>query len=81
MGIILGWIKLPGDLVAEFFARYDGDFLANSLVGVEVQTETSIVLLDEGLGGLLDRLGSNTSLLNSFTIELNRTLSYIWAIK
>jgi hypothetical protein len=53
---------LPGDLVSKLLARDDGDLLAYSLVGVEVQSETSVVLLDEGLRGLLDSLGSNASL-------------------
>jgi hypothetical protein len=53
---------LPGDLVSELLARDDGDLLADALVGVKVQSETSVVLFDEGLGRLLDGLGSNASL-------------------
>ena len=55
-------VFVPGNLVAELLAWDDGHILAHSLVGVKVQAETSVVLLDERLRGLLNGLGSNASL-------------------
>lgn len=53
---------LPGNLVAQRFAGNDSDFLAYPFVRVEVQSKTRIVLLDNELGGLFDRLRSDTTL-------------------
>lgn len=53
---------LPGNLISQLLARYDGHFLAYSLVGMKVKGQTSVVLLNENFGCLLDRLGSYTSL-------------------
>ncbi len=66
---------LPGDLVSELLARNNSDLLADSLVGVEVQSETSVVLFDEGLGRLLDSLGSNASLDMAATEKVKSSIS------
>ena len=51
------------DLVTETLGGDDGDLGSNLLVGLEVQSQTRIVLLDEDLGGPLDSLSSNATLL------------------
>lgn len=60
MGEIIG--NLPGNLVAEGLGGNDSDLLADALVGVEVQRQASVVLLDDDLSGLLDCLGSDATL-------------------
>lgn len=51
-----------GDLISQPFTRDDGDFLAYFLVNMEVQSETSVVLLDDHTGCLLDCFGTDTTL-------------------
>jgi len=46
------------DFVAQRFRWDYGDFLADAFVGVEIQSETSVVLLDNHLGGFFHRLGT-----------------------
>lgn len=53
---------LPGDFVTQRLGGDDGHLLADTLVGVEVQAQSSVVLLDDDLGGLLDGLCPNTTL-------------------
>lgn len=53
---------LPGNLVAQGLGRNDGHLLADALVGVEVHGQSSVVLLDDNLGGLLDSLRTNATL-------------------
>lgn len=55
----------PGDLVAELLAGDDGDLLAHPLVGVEVAAQPGVVFLDDDPGGLLHRLGPDSSLRRS----------------
>merc|ERR1719431_619942 len=43
-----------GDLVAQLLARDDGNLFAYSFVGVEVQGQTGVVLLNDHPGALLD---------------------------
>jgi len=50
------------DLVAETLGGDDGNLGSNLLVGLEVQSQTRVVLLDEDLGGPLDSLGTNATL-------------------
>jgi len=52
----------PGNLVAQGLGGDDGHLLADALVGVEVQRQASVVLLDDDLSGLLHRLGSYATL-------------------
>lgn len=52
----------PGDLVAQRLAGDDGDVLAHSLVGVEVAAQAGVIFLDDDPGGLLHRLGPDSSL-------------------
>lgn len=54
--------NLPGNLVAQGLGRDDGHLLADALVGVEVHGQSSVVLLDDDLGGLLDSLRTNATL-------------------
>ena len=54
-GVLLGVADAAhgvGDLVAESFGRDDGDLLADALVGVEVEGELGVVLVDDDLGSL-----------------------------
>ena len=53
---------LPSNLVPQLLTGEDGDFLTYPLVGVEIKSETCVVFLNDDLGGLLDGLGSNTTL-------------------
>ena len=53
---------IPGDLVPQFLGGDDGDLLTYPLVGVEVEGETGVVLLDDDPSGLLDGLGPDTTL-------------------
>lgn len=43
-------------LVAETLGGNDGDLIADTLVGLEVEGEAWVVALNEDLGGLLDGL-------------------------
>lgn len=52
----------PSNLVAQRFAGDDGDVFTHSLVGVEVAAQAGVVLLDDDPGGLLHRLGPDSSL-------------------
>lgn len=39
----------PSNLVSQWFCRDNGDFLNNTLVGMEVQCQASVVFLDDDL--------------------------------
>jgi hypothetical protein len=52
----------PSNLVSQRFCRDDGNFLNNTLVGVEVDGQASVVLLDDDLRGLLDGFRSDATL-------------------
>ena len=49
-----------GDLVPHPLGGGDGDLVDDALVGVEVEGEAGVVLLDDGPGGLLDGLGADS---------------------
>lgn len=49
------------NLVAEALGSNDGDLIADTLVGLEVQGELGVVSLNDDLGGLLDSLGTNAT--------------------
>jgi hypothetical protein len=51
------------NLVAEALGGDDSNLIGNLLVGLEVQSEARVVLLDELASGPLDGLGSDTTLL------------------
>ena len=53
--------SLSADLVSETLGGDDGDLVADSLVGLEVEGEAGIVPLDDDLGGLLDGLGTDAT--------------------
>lgn len=57
--------NLPGNLVSQWFGRDDSDFFADTLVGMEIHSQTGVVFFNNDLSGLLDSLGSNTTLLIS----------------
>ncbi len=63
---------LTGNLVSESLRLDDRDVIDDSLVGVEISSEFSVVSLDDGLGCSLNSLGSNSSL---YTRE-NRVVRY-----
>ena len=48
-------------LVAKTLRCNDGNFIADSLVGLEVEGQLGIVSLNDDLGGLLDGLGTNAT--------------------
>jgi hypothetical protein len=48
-------------LVAKTLRSNDGDLIADSLVGLEVEGQLGVVSLDNDLGGLLDSLGTNAT--------------------
>ena len=50
---------VSGYLVPKLLAGDNGDLLAHALVGVEVITQTRVVLLDDDPGSLLHGLGAN----------------------
>jgi hypothetical protein len=44
------------DLIPKTLRRDNSDFIANALVGLEVESEFGVVPLDDDFGGLLDCL-------------------------
>jgi hypothetical protein len=52
---------IAGYLVPKLLAGDNGDLLAHALVGVEVITQTRLVLLDDDPGSLLHGLGANSA--------------------
>lgn len=44
------------NLVAKTLGGNDGDFIAKTLVGLEVERQLGVVTLNDDLGGLLDGL-------------------------
>ena len=52
---------IAGYLVPKLLAGDNGDLLAHALVGVEVITQTRLVLLDDDPGSLLHGLGANAA--------------------
>jgi len=52
---------VTSDLVAETLGSDDGNLITDSLVGLEVKSELWVVTLNDGLGGLLDGLGTNAT--------------------
>lgn len=54
-------LSAVADLVAEALGSNDGDLIADALVGLEVESETGVVPLNDDLGGLLDGLGTNAT--------------------
>ena len=53
---------LAADLVAKTLRSNDGDLIANTLVGLEVEGEFGIVPFDNDLGRFLDGLRANATL-------------------
>lgn len=49
------------DLVAQALGGDDGDLIADSLVGLEVESELGVVSLNDDLGGLLNCLRTNAT--------------------
>ena len=48
-------------LVAKTLGCNDGNLIADSLVGLEVEGQLGVVSLDDDLGGLLDSLGADAT--------------------
>jgi hypothetical protein len=53
---------VSSNLVAQALGGNNGDLVAKLLVHVEIVTELSVPLLDDGASGFLDCLGANTTL-------------------
>ena len=51
---------VSSNLVAHALGWKDGNFIDNTLVGVEVDSESSVVLLDDGASTLLNGLGTDS---------------------
>jgi len=51
-----------GDLVTQALGRDDGDLIGETLVGVEVERQARVVLLDEDARGALNGLGAYATL-------------------
>lgn len=52
----------PSNLVSQGFCWNNRDFFDDALVGVEIQSQASVVFLNNDLRGLLDGLGSDATL-------------------
>lgn len=52
----------PGNLVAEALARNDSNLAGKTLVGLEIEGKTRVVLLDEDTASLLNSLCADTTL-------------------
>lgn len=48
-------------LVAEALGGNDGDLIADSLVGLEIEGQLGVVTLNDDLGGLLHGLSTNAT--------------------
>ena len=48
-------------LVAQALAGDDSDFIADTLVGLEVESQARVVALDDHLSGLLHGLGTDAT--------------------
>ena len=57
------------NLVTHALGGGDGDLVDDALVGVEVEGEAGVVLLDDRPGGLLDGLGADSLLLQGERVE------------
>lgn len=62
---------LTGNLVSESLRLDDGDVIDDTLVGVEIVGEFSVVSLNDGLGCSLNSLGSDSSLHHSENASIN----------
>lgn len=58
------WENLPGNFVAQRFRRNDGHLFADTLVCMEIHIQTSVILLNDDLGGLLDGLCTYATLIS-----------------
>ena len=53
---------LVADLVAKTLRSNDGDLIANTLVGLEIEGEFGVIPFDNDLGRFLDGLRANATL-------------------
>ena len=60
-------MELKTHLISETFTSNDSDFIANTLVGLEVQSQFWIITFDYDFGGFLDGLCANATLCCSKT--------------
>jgi hypothetical protein len=58
------------NLVTETLGVNDGDFIKNSLVDLEIESKTRVVLLNDNTGCLLDSLSSNATLNNLYMVNI-----------
>lgn len=59
-----------GNLVTETLAGDDGDFGGEALVGLEIQSQTGVVLFNKNLGSPLNSLGTNAALLAHVVVDV-----------
>ena len=77
-------MKLSADseksyLVAETLGGNDGNLIADSLVGLEIEGELWVVSLNDDLSGLLDGLGTNATHFGG--LRVSRELSGIVVVE
>lgn len=61
------YFYLPCNFVAQRLTGHNGDLLTHPFVGVEVTTQTGVILLDDDPWGLLHCLGPDSSLKRNHT--------------
>lgn len=49
-----------GNFVPHTLRRSDGDFIDDTLISVEVESEARVILLDDGTSGFLNGLSTNS---------------------
>lgn len=64
-----------GNLVTETLARNDSNLAGETLVGLEIQSKTRVVLLDEDTASLLNSLCADTTLQERNEIQRQYTCS------
>ena len=62
---------LVADLVAKTLRSNDGDLIANTLVGLEIEGEFGVVPFDNDLGRFLDGLRANATLEYALACKTN----------
>ena len=59
------------DLITKTLRSNDGDLIANTLVGLEVEREFGVVAFDNDLGRFLDSLRANPTLQYTLACEID----------
>lgn len=53
---------LPSNLIFQSFARNYGNFITQPFVGVEIQSQSHVILFNDDFGTFFDSFGSDTTL-------------------